>query len=90
MLYPLIKNKSNLFKLAENMYKQKKVAVCKFNPNGTFTGRGFIYVVAEMKADKLQYALVCAYARIKKANHLEFLDGQTAIVKTEKVEMIEM
>ena len=89
-LYPIIKEETNLFKLAEKMFKEKKVAICKFNPNGSITGLGFLYIVAEMIGNKIKYSLVCAYARLKKNRHLIYLDNKGYAVKRESIEVIEV
>jgi len=84
--------KSYLPKLAEKLFKDKKILLCKFNPEGFNKGLGFMYSIAEMRDNKLEYSLVCAYGRLLKNNHLIFLEGETnekTTIETKIFEFIE-
>jgi len=84
--------KSNLPKIAEKLFKEKKILLCKFNPEGYNKGLGFLYPIAEMIDNKLQYSLVCAYGRLLKKNHLIFLEGEldnTPTIEKKTFEFIE-
>jgi len=82
IIYPIFNSKTNLTKIAKMLYENGKCIVCKFNPEGDFVGLGFLY--AKKKENK--YALIIAYARFLKENHLIWFEEN----KEELIENVEL
>lgn len=90
-IYPTNEEETNLSKLAETLFNEHKIAICEFNPNGTISGLGFVYPIADMVGNKMKYSLVIAYGRLKKNKHLIFYDRVTKskAVKKERIRVVE-